>query len=307
MKMGDFSQETSTLINPFTHGVYANQKIPTITPQAAAFLQFFPDPNINPTASLASATATGGMGYNYLSTRRRDILSNQYDVRIDQTISGKGSVFARYTSKNISQVQPQDLALPNSAAIGQYRIFATVFNYAFTPRLANEFRFGFTLEQDGTTSPFNGAAQATAAAFTGVGPNYPFNGLAHIGFDSGTISSIGERLNSTSQSHIFQYVDNITLFRGGHTLRVGVDVRHLVANTPLDFSSSDNYGNFDFYQRPLHLHRPAICGLPHRHPVPDPDRQRHRLELRRIQRLRCLRTGQLESHHQPEPHLRPAL
>ena len=133
MKQGNFSQETSTLINPFTHGAYPNQTLPSISKSSAAFLQFYPDPNINPTQSLASATGPGGLGYNYLSLRSRNINSNQYDLRVDQSLGQKGTVFARYTSKNISQVQPVDLTLPNSAAIGQYRIFATVFNYAFTP------------------------------------------------------------------------------------------------------------------------------------------------------------------------------
>ncbi len=246
MKQGNFSQETSTLINPFTHGAYPNQTLPSISKSSAAFLQFYPDPNINPTQSLASATGPGGLGYNYLSLRSRNINSNQYDLRVDQSLGQKGTVFARYTSKNISQVQPVDLTLPNSAAIGQYRIFATVFNYAFTPRLANEFRFGFTLEQDGSTNPYNGPATTNAAAFAGVGPAYPFNGISHIGFTDNALTSIGERLNSTEHSRVFQYVDNVTLQRGPHTLRVGVDIRHLAAITPLDFSSSDNFGNFYF-------------------------------------------------------------
>jgi hypothetical protein len=243
MKLGNFSQETSTLDNPFTGGLYANETLTAINPSAATFLQFYPDPNVNPMQSLKYATA-GGPGYNYVGTRSRSISSDQYDVRIDQNIGQKGTVFARYTSKNIAQVQPVDLTLPNSAAIGQYRIFATIFNYAFSPKLANEFRFGFTLEQDGSQSPFNGAANVIAAGLNGVGPTFPFNGLTHLGFDD--ITSIGSRLNSTEHSRVFQYVDNITYQRGKHTFRIGVDVRHLVALTPLDFSSSDNYGNLYF-------------------------------------------------------------
>ncbi|RRA48714.1 TonB-dependent receptor [Acidipila sp. EB88] len=245
MKQGNFSQETAALVNPFTGGLYANQVLPSINKSSSAFLQFYPDPNVGSGGSLQNAIAT--TGYNYLSTRRRDIDSNQYDLRLDQAIGSKGSVFARFTSKNIAQVQPVDLTLPNSSAIGQYRIFAAVANYAFSPRLANEFRFGFTLEQDGSTSPYNGAAVVNAAALSGVGPNFPFNGISHIGFDS-QLASIGERLDSTEQSRIFQYVDNVTMVRAAHTVRLGVDVRHLAAITPLDFSSSDNYGNFYFTQ-----------------------------------------------------------
>ena len=84
MKQGNFSQETSALNNPFTGGTYPNQSLPAINASAAAFLQFYPDPNVGGNQSLGNAIAT--TGYNYLSTRRHDIDSNQYDLRIDEVI-----------------------------------------------------------------------------------------------------------------------------------------------------------------------------------------------------------------------------
>lgn len=244
MKQGNFSQEIASLRNPFTGGTYPNATLPAISASSAAFLQFYPDPNVAPNESLAQATQQ--YGYNYLSTRRQDIFSNQFDVRVDESLGQKLSVFARYTFKDITQLRPADLTLPSSNAIGNYRIFATSANYIFNPHLANEFRFGFTLEEDGTVNPFNGAAAVQAAGFQGLPPTPFFNGLSHIGFNDGAVYSIGERLNSTERSRIFQYVDNLTWQHGQHTVVFGADLRQLRAITVLGFTPGDNYGNFYF-------------------------------------------------------------
>ena len=242
MKAGDFSQETSNLKNPFTGGTYPNAKLPSINASSAAFLSLFPDPNVGVGQSVQSALA--GPGYNYVGTRNNGISSNQYDVRADQTIGQRATAFARYTNKNIDQVQPGQLALPDGSSFAHYRIFAAALNYALTTHLANEFRFGFTLEEDGTSNPFNGAALTDAANFNGISKSFPFNGVTYFGFQQ--LSSVGSRLNSVERSRIFQYVDNLTWQKGSHTVRFGVDLRHLNAYTPLSFAPADNYGNFAY-------------------------------------------------------------
>ena len=245
MKAGDFSEETSVLQNPFAPGTtYPNQKLPSINPSSAAFLSLFPDPNVNPDQSVQSALAN--TGYNYLSTRRNDINSNQYDLRLDETLGAKANFFVRYTNKSINQSQPSTLLLPVGTAFANYKIFATAFNYAFTAHLANEVRFGFTLEEDGNQNPFNGQGITQAAGLNGLGPTFPFNGLTHLGFTQ--LTSVGSRFNTTERSRLFQYVDNVTWQRGAHTIRVGGDVRHIGAFTPLSFTPSDNYGNLYFQQ-----------------------------------------------------------
>ena len=165
-------------------------------------------------------------------------------MRGDRNFGQRASLFARYTFKNVNQTQPIDLALPYSTAYGQYRIFATSFNYAITPQLANEFRFGFTLERDGNSNPFNGQAFTTSTGLNGISPAF-FNGLPHLGFQQ--IQSIGSRLGFQEQSRIFQYVDNVSFQAGTHSLRFGTDIRHLTAFTEAGGSTpSINYGNFYF-------------------------------------------------------------
>ncbi len=247
MKQGDFSQEDAQpLRNPFTGGFYANNRVP-INAASAKFLQFYPDPNID--ANLSTAAANADRGYNYLSSRRNDIRSNQFDVRGDQVISSKASASARYSYKNNDQSQYVDLTLPNSTAFARYRILASNFNYAITQRLANEFKFGFTLEDDGNSNPFDGPGFTASTGLQGLSTPAFFNGIPHLQFNAGaaTPTSIGSRLSFDERSRVFQYIDNLTYARGSHTLRFGVDIRHLQAFTEAGGSTpSINYGTFNF-------------------------------------------------------------
>jgi len=242
MKQGDFSQETATLINPATGLPYPGAVLPSISPSAAAFLSIYPDPNVPGFPTVQSALA-GNNGYNYVDTRRNDITSNQYDLRFDQNIGHRLSVFARYTNKTIDQSQPADLLVPNGTGFSRYHIFATSANFTINPRLVNEFRFGFTLEQDGSANPFDGNALTSSAGFKGINPAF-FNGFTHVNFNQ--LTSSGERLSYTQQSRILQYVDNLTWQRGNHTLRFGADIRHLGAYTERGFYPADNLGNLYF-------------------------------------------------------------
>ena len=243
-RTGDFSQETTTLTNPFTGQPYPNQRL-TPNPSSAALLGLFPLPNLHVGTPVTQVLQDPLTPYNYLSTRRNDISSNQYDIRLDQTFGARATAFVRYTNKTINQALPADLALPNGTGFANYRILASSLNLLLTPHLTNEFRFGFTLEQDGSSNPFNGPAFTAAANLQGLSAAF-FNGVPHLGFQNYT--SGGSRLNSTERSRLFQYTDNLTFQRGSHTIVAGVDVRTLNAYTPLDFSSSDNYGNFYFSQ-----------------------------------------------------------
>ncbi len=242
-RAGDFSQETSTLTNPFTGAQYPGQRL-TPNASSAALLGLFPLPNLH-VGEPVQQVLSEATPYNFLSTKPNGINSNQYDVRLDRTFGARASAFARYTNKSINQEQPADLALPNGTAFATYRILASSFNLQLTPHLTNEFRFGFTLEQDGNTNPFDGASFTDGANLQGL-PGAFFNGLPHLGFQN--YSSGGARLNSSERSRLFQYTDNLTFQKGRHTVIAGVDIRTLSAFTPLSFAPADNFGNFYYSQ-----------------------------------------------------------
>ncbi len=243
-KAGDFSQETTSLMNPFTGMPYAGQRL-TPNASSAAMLSLFPAPNLHVGEAVAQVLQDPSTPYNYLSTKPNGINSDQYDLRLDRTFGARASAFVRYTNKSIDQQMPADLALPGGTSFATYRILASSFNLLLTPHLTNEARFGFTLEQDGSTNPFNGQAFTAGTDLQGLPPAF-FNGLPHLQFENYT--AVGERLNMSERSRLFQYTDNLTYQRGRHTVIAGADIRTLNAFTPLSFAPSDNYGNFSFSQ-----------------------------------------------------------
>ena len=252
MRMGDFSQENAgtPLQNPLTGGNFSatNNRVP-INAVSAQFLQFWPLPNVNANLSTAAA-ATTPCHCNYQANREDNINSDQFDLRVDHTINSKASAFVRYSWKDNNQTQYADLTLPNSDAYAQYRVLSSSLNYVLTPHLVNEFQFGFTLEQDGNSNPFNGPGFTQSTGLQ-IGVTPFFNGLPHVMFNDGlaNIYPIGERLGFDERSRVFQYIDTLTYTRGNHVLRAGFDLRHLLAHTEAGGdTASINYGNFSFDQ-----------------------------------------------------------
>ena len=233
------------LNNPFKPGTtYAGNIVPIIA-SSAKFLQFYPDPTIDANFSLAAAIAD--RGYNYLSNRANALSSDQFDVRGDLNFGSRATAFARYTFKNINQTQAADPTLPNGTAAASYRIFASDFNYVISPRLVNEFRFGFTVEDDNNSNPFDGHGFTAGTGLNVLTTPAFFNGIPHINFADAQVQSIGSRLGYDERSRIFQYVDNLTPQAGPHILCFGADLRYLQAHTAAGGAMpSTNYGNFYF-------------------------------------------------------------
>src|SRR5277367_468783 len=245
MQQGDFSQEITSapLYNPYTGGIYNNNVVTPINASSTPFLKFFPLPNVGSYQTLAAAEA--GTGYNYAANRDSSYDSNQFDARIDQRFSQKLQGFARYTFKDLTLLSPQDLNIPSVTDFDGYRILASSLTYTLTPNLLNEFRFGFTDERNGIRNELNGAPYTAAAGFSAVGANYPVNGITGIYLPNLTPLLAGN-INQTSQSHLFQYADNLTWNRGRHTMKYGADIRTLESVTTLGNYGLDNVSVFAF-------------------------------------------------------------
>ena len=246
-RTGDLSDLTSSLRNPFTNEPYANATIPqaSISPFAKALLNtYYPLPN---------ASLPGGVNYQTLVP----IPSNTdgFDARIDQVITSKQQVYARFNRKNLT-VNVVNPLLPNDVDTEHDRSFLVSHNYVINGHLLNEFRFGFT---DTILSPNFGIEGATALQSLGlqVGGNQGVNvsnhptdqGFPTIVFSDGTnFTSIGRDHVGPTQSTTKQIADNITYSRGRHTIRAGVDVRWVRFAVPEIETPSDDYGLFTFNQ-----------------------------------------------------------
>jgi Carboxypeptidase regulatory-like domain len=248
MQQGDFSQEvpvdSGVLFDPFTGGLYDGNVVSPVSAQIKPFQQFFPLPNVGSYQTVAEAEA--GAGYNYAANRDSAYNSNQFDARVDERFNQKLQGFARFTFKDLTLLDPQDLNVQSLTDFDNYRILASSLIYTFTPSLLNEFRFGFTNETNGIRNELNGAPYTAAAGFQPIGPTYPVSGITVIYFPGGLTTLEAGNINQTSQSHLFQYTDNLTWSKGKHTLKYGADIRTLESITTLGDYGINNVTAFVF-------------------------------------------------------------
>ncbi|MBZ5689686.1 MAG: TonB-dependent receptor [Acidobacteriia bacterium] len=242
MRNGDFSNAgIESLNNPFTGGTYGTQ-IPAdaISSAASKLVTLYPLPNVGD-VNVFDGTS------NYAQNVDNSYNSKQFDIRGDQYIGTKTQMFGRFSWKNIAQVNPTNLLLPPSSYIDQYRMLVISATYDFRPTLLNEFRFGFTRNRTGNTNPFDGPSFAKGLGLANIGDNSLFfNGVTEIDFSS-SMSNIGvDRLSNVSQSNTFQYTDTVSWTKKRHSMKFGLDLRHIEAITPLGFNGADNYGTFSF-------------------------------------------------------------
>jgi hypothetical protein len=221
--------------------------IKNINPTATALLnQFYPLPNLPVNSSSP---------INYQTLIPIPSNTDGFDARIDQVINSKQQVYARFNRKNLT-VNVVNPLLPNDVDTEHDRSFLISHNYVISPKLLNEFRYGFT---DTILAP-NFAIEG-AAALQGLGiqvggdqgvnvSNHPTDqGFPSINFSDGTsFTPIGRDHVGPTQSTTKQIADNITYTRGRHTIRAGVDVRWVRFAVPEIETPSDDYGLFTFNQ-----------------------------------------------------------
>jgi Carboxypeptidase regulatory-like domain/TonB dependent receptor len=196
-----------------------------IDPLAQELANLFPAPN---------TTLPGG---NYLANPKRSETENKFDIRIDDTISGKDSFFARYSYGNDSNFLPSPFnnvldggsfqdGNSNNTAQG----LAASEIHTFRNNLVNEFRFGFNhldSHRYNLYSNVNVAAQLPIP-FPGVPfePGQNVGGLPSLTFGDGT-AAIGASgyLPAVESQHSYVFTDNLSWVRGRHSAKFGGELR----------------------------------------------------------------------------------
>jgi hypothetical protein len=201
-----------------------------INPIAANLLQYLmPLPNYGSSDSYVN---------NYRVNFPSPISTNQGDIRLDQTISSKQSIFGRFSYKN-----RQVTSAPNTTCTfnfcqsagsplqGAYNIpeidegMTFAHNYVFKPTLLNEFRGGFNAQHT-STNQFYSTSQLLQQTGLSVpqtnmdwaeAPQVLINGFMATGGGNPT----------RQRSQIVQLLDNVTWTKGKHTFKFGGDFKRL--------------------------------------------------------------------------------
>jgi hypothetical protein len=218
---------------------------PTLSPTqinatAKALLTYIPLPNV-----------AGNSSYNYENFQRIPSRTDGLDLRIDENIGSRNSVYARFSRKNISSSYANAF-LPDDVDSIHNRSLLISDTFTITPKLLNEFRYGFTNVTTSVNFPIQGSTALTQLDLTGV--NISQHPLTHafptFNFNAGTgFTPIGRDKAGVTQSRTTQFSDNVTWTLGKHTLKTGIDIRRVRYFDLESFAPafpSDDFGAFTF-------------------------------------------------------------
>jgi outer membrane receptor protein involved in Fe transport len=230
-RTGDFSAAYEPIIIDPNNGLpFPNNIIPQnrIDPISQAFMNLYPAPN---TAVLDPSTPNEGSNFT-ISPIERDTI-DQGDGRVDYVPSEKDRVFLRYSESGRTDIRPAPLpGLANggnsSTGIGYEDTEGVSLGYtrSLTSTSVNEFRLGFNHVHIRRGLPVGGTVLPPPELQVPGTPNDPrVNGLTL--FSPGGYRRVGDpRFAPTllgSQER--QITDVFTLIRGGHTIKVGGEIR----------------------------------------------------------------------------------
>ena len=223
LRQGDLSYYKTAIKDPSTGIPYTNNQIPVtqITPLAQKVLQnLFPLPN---------ATGPNPVTNNFVTNFPAPLTSNQGDIRLDQNISSRQTVFARFSYKR---------RLNTTAPVGSYLLgpttspandanLALAHNFIIRPSMVNEFRYGFSLDHTANFQHYMSQDQAaTFFALNVPRPLAPGAGVPNFAVTGFQSTGFGGFYDQVSRAGTQQIIDNVTYTRGKHSVKIGADYRH---------------------------------------------------------------------------------
>jgi hypothetical protein len=242
-------QPATVAIDPLNGTPFPNNTIPVsrLNPVSQKLLSgYYPLPNLS----------GSGSGFNYETLQPIPSNTNGFDARLDHYITANQQIYARFSWKNLLSDSgqlglPANPLLPNDINVEHDRSLIVSYNYAISPKMVNEFRFGFTNSLINTTFPIQGAVADDQLGLTGISfANHPSTGaFPTFNFSDGTgFTPIGRDKDGPGQSKTMQFTDNLSRTMGKHTIRVGLDVRRIFYETVVRWGQSDDFGAFTFNQ-----------------------------------------------------------
>ncbi|PYR62747.1 MAG: hypothetical protein DMF91_05655 [Acidobacteria bacterium] len=228
MRQGNFSELTKIIYDPRTNQPFPGNIITQDRwdPAAKAILaQLYPAPN-----TAGTRGANGQTINNYLINPTLTRQDNQFDVKVDHTLSTNNRFFVRYsyekTHRNLPATLPHgDAGVTFGAGDGNIKAQGFAFNdtHTFNAGWLNEFRFGWSAVKFFMTPIDYLQNPAAAVGIPGINLNDVTSGMTQIMFQDGGARHLGQNGNQpliTNQND-FQVFDNVTRVIGRQTLKAG--------------------------------------------------------------------------------------
>jgi len=233
----------ATIYNPFTGQPFPNNTIPAdlLNPTSEKIIALMPAPNI-PGAGLAN---------NYIGASDLQHDRGTFDVRVDENFSEKDQFFARYSYLQTNWLQPSvfgaglgDTNATTAFTRNQNGLVSEI--HTFSPTTINEARVGINRVRTDWDATDASLDTANEVGIPGINDFCGYcGGLPTITITG--FSSVGHTAFAPTRRHdtIWQFIDNVTLIRGKHSLKFGAEVDKIDANL---FQTANPVGEFDFNQ-----------------------------------------------------------
>jgi hypothetical protein len=221
MRQGDFSAFAAAITDPTTGQPFPGNAIPPgrFSPVALRVQErFYPLPNFGDPNLLTSNNNRTQMGARNLA--------NRWEARLDQKISGKNMIYARFSWRGA--VQEPFETLPTIPVRNGYRrgsTFVLSDAHTFGTSLVNEFRFGRQSSPNQVLGSLSGLEVLRYTGIQGITPPGDYRGMPQFVFN-GLVTDATSTTHTNDRYHSFTVSDNLTWVRGKHTAKWGFDLVH---------------------------------------------------------------------------------
>ena len=187
-------------------------------------INLYPLPNANNPA----------LGYNYVNEPVRKLNEGKFDIRLDENLTSKDSLFARFSYDQATSYVPGGSpgfaeASPfasNQGILNHGRNVAVSETHVFSPSTVNQFSAGYNRIFDYISSQGTGSCEAKTLGIPGANLGGVSCGLTSIQLDGG-YWSLGDRGYSPFQggTNVFSISDSFDMIRGSHDIKMGGSIR----------------------------------------------------------------------------------
>ena len=201
-----------------------------INPIGQALMNLYPLPNANNPA----------LGYNYVNQPIRKLDEGKFDIRLDENLSEKDSLFGRFSYDQAQSYVPG--GAPGFAEQGAFASNQSIANHGrnasisethiFSPSTVNQFSAGFNRIFDYITSQGNASCYANTLGIPGADLGGNSCGLTSVELIS-PYWSLGDRGYTpfVGGTNVWTFADSLDMVRGKHDIRVGGSIRANQLNT----------------------------------------------------------------------------
>jgi hypothetical protein len=169
----------------------------------------------------------------------RSLNEGKFDIRVDENISAKDTLFARFSYDQAESYVPG--GSPGFAEQGAFASNQSIQNHArnaaisethlFSPTTVNQMSFGFNRIFDYITSQGTGSFESNALGIPGANLGGNSSGLTSV--EMTTYYSLGDRGYTpfVGGTNVWTFNDSLDMVRGNHDIRAGFGYRANQLNT----------------------------------------------------------------------------